>query len=251
VRVRRFEGRTALVTGGASGIGEATVRAFVEEGARVVVADIDTHSGQRLIEELGSDAIAFESVDVRERLQVEEAIRKTVERFGRLDILCNNAAFLHGTLPLTETTEETWDRTLDTNLKGVYHCCKAGIPAMLATGSGVIVNTASVLGVVAQPRYASYIASKGGLVQLTRSIALDYAPTIRANAVCPGSIESPPVASALQERPELRHQVSQKIPLGRLGRCDEVASAILFLASDEASYVTGSLLIVDGGWTAS
>jgi NAD(P)-dependent dehydrogenase (short-subunit alcohol dehydrogenase family) len=251
MRRLRFDGRTAIVTGGASGIGEATVRAFAEEGARVVVADMDAHGGKRLIEDVDSDVIAFECIDVRNHQEVDGLIQRTVERFGRLDILCNNAAFLHGTLPLTETTEEIWDRTLDTNLKGVYHCCRAGIPVMQTTGGGVIVNTASVLGVVGQTRYAPYIASKGGLVQLTRSIALDYAPTIRANAVCPGSIESPPVAAALKEKPELRHEVSRRIPLGRLGRCDEVASVILFLASDESSYVTGSLLMVDGGWTAS
>ncbi|HSR66606.1 MAG TPA: SDR family NAD(P)-dependent oxidoreductase [Acidobacteriota bacterium] len=251
---RRFDGCVAVVTGGASGIGQATAQGLAAEGASVVIGDIDREGGRRtadFIEEAGG-LVRFIPTDVADAAAVRFLIEQTAETFGGLDILCNNAAYLHGTGSVTEVQQETWDKTLSVNLTGMFHCCRAALPLMMKAGRGSIVNTASVLAVVAQPNYAPYIASKGGVVQLTRAMAWDYGPHgIRVNAVCPGSIESPPVAEVLREQPEIRRDIEEKTALRRIGQCREAAAAILFLASQEASYVTGSLLFVDGGWTAT
>ncbi|HSR53546.1 MAG TPA: glucose 1-dehydrogenase [Acidobacteriota bacterium] len=250
---KRFDNRVAVVTGGASGIGRRAAQALALEGAAVVIADIDEEGGRRTAEGINErgGAARFIAADVSRPEQVGSLIDQTAERFGTIDVLCNNAAFLFGIGSVTEASREIWDKTLAVNLTGIYNCCRAAVPRMIEGGGGSIVNTASVLGVVAQPDYAPYVASKGGVVQLTRAMAWDYgAQGIRVNAVCPGSIESPPVAEALRDQPQTRKDIEEKTALGRLGRCREVAAAILFLASEEASYVTGSLLFVDGGWTA-
>lgn len=250
---RRFRDQVAVVTGAASGIGQATAEALAREGAAVILGDIDEERGRHVasgILKRGGEA-RFLKTDVSRQDQVERLVQEARNSFRGIDILCNSAAYLFATHPLLETSEEEWDHSLNVNLKGIYWCCRAVLPVMLEQGAGVIVNVASVLGVVGAPSYASYAASKGGVLALTRSLALDYGPRgIRVNAVCPGSIESPPVASALKEQPEARKAIEQRVALRRLGTPLEVAKAILFLSSHESSYVTGSLLFVDGGWTA-
>src|ERR1041384_1704683 len=246
----RLQGKIAIITGAASGIGFATALRFAGEAATVVLSDIvDVSQRTNALVENGYKA-TFVSVDVSKEKEVMRLVETTVREYGRLDILVNNAG-IELAKKVTETAEEDWDRLMNVNLKGVFFCSKAAIMAMQQTGGGVIVNVGSELGLVGAPDLAAYCASKGGFVQLTRAMAIDHAADgIRINCVCPGPIETPLlqriIASAADPLMERQRSI-EKTLMKRLGRPDEVASAILFLASEEASYMTGSVMIVDGG----
>jgi len=245
-----FENKVAIVTGGASGIGEATVRAFIREGARVVIADF-SDKGEGLAAELnasGGNRAAFIRTDVTDTKSVQAMIQKTVDRFGRLDILFANAG-IAADGPIVELDEMAWQRTIDVNLTGVYLCDKYAITQMLKQGTGgVIVNCGSILSHVGKRNVTAYTSAKGGVKLLTQSLAVEYgARNIRVNAVCPGYIDTPLLNHV---PPEGKQALAALHPIGRLGRPGEVANAVLFLASDRASFVTGSCLMVDGGYTA-
>jgi NAD(P)-dependent dehydrogenase (short-subunit alcohol dehydrogenase family) len=245
----RVEGKVAIVTGAASGIGRATARLLAQEGAAVVVADVDPEGGEetaRQIREDGGSGL-FARTDVSRSEDVQQMVATTLERFGQLDILHNNAYWAPLYRPLVDTAEEEWDRTLDVTLKGVFLGCKYAIPPMIERGGGVIVNTASTAALVASPQFAAYMAAKGGVVTLTRSVAMDYGPSgIRCNAVCPGLIETPATAPVLAD-PERRQWLTSKLLVGRIGRPEDIARAVVYLASDESSFMTGQTLVVDGG----
>jgi NAD(P)-dependent dehydrogenase (short-subunit alcohol dehydrogenase family) len=253
----RFTDRIALVTGGASGIGLATVRRLLKEGATVVVADLDAEAGERAVADLASagfercEAIAC---DVASSEQVQAMAAAVEKRHGRVDALFNNAGmFLPGTVH--EMSEEHWDRVLSVNLRSVFLVSKYLVPLMLAQGGGAIVNNASIAAVVGDVNGAAYCASKGGVGQLTRAMALDYAKQgIRVNAVCCAEIDTP-----LFEREavqigltieEYREVLNEAHPIGRIGLPSEAAAAVAFLLSDDAAFITGTLLNVDGGYSA-
>ena len=250
---KQFGGKVALVTGGSSGIGRATASAFAGEGANVVVADVLVEGGGetvRMIKEAGGEAI-FVKTDVSKATEVEALIKKIVETYGRLDCAINNAG-IEGTMaPTADCTEENWDRTININLKGVWLCMKYEIPQMLKQGGGTIVNTASVAGLVGLQGLPAYCASKGGVVQLTRTAALEYARAgIRVNAVCPGVIRTPMVDRLIAAQPEMEEALTAMEPVGRTGKPEEVAEAVVWLCSDAASFVTGHAMVVDGGFVA-
>jgi len=244
----RFKGKVAVVTGGASGIGEATVRAFVREGANVVIADYADH-GQQLADELAGEhqQTIFIKTDVTKTKAVQELIARTVENYGRLDIMFANAG-IAADGPIDELDESAWQKTIDINLTGVYLCDKYAIDQMRSQGGGVIVNCGSIHSHVGKSGVTAYAAAKGGVKLLTQTLAIDYgAQNIRVNAVCPGYIDTP----LLKDIPDDKKDALVALhPMGRLGRAEEVASAVLFLASDESSFITGSSLMVDGGYTA-
>ena len=252
----QLDDRVALVTGGSSGIGRASALAFAGRGAKVVVADLDVDGGGEtvhLIREAGGEA-DFVRADVSKANDVESMVDRAVERFGRLDFGFNNAADVAAHLdaigPTHEYPEENWDRIIDVNLKGVWLCMKYEIRRMLEQGGGAIVNTASVLGLVGCENMSGYVASKHGVVGLTRAAALEYAGRgIRVNAVCPGYIHTPMIQSRLDD-PESRDRMLAREPVGRVGTPEEVAEAVVWLCSDAASFVTGHAMAVDGGWTA-
>jgi NAD(P)-dependent dehydrogenase (short-subunit alcohol dehydrogenase family) len=246
-------GKVALVTGGASGIGRATALTFAREGAKLVIADINEEGGQQtvhMIAENGGEAI-FVQVDVPNATEVEAMINKTVETYGRLDCAHNNAGIAGGGRVLTaEYAEETWHQVIAVNLTGVWLCMKYEIPQMLSQGSGAIVNTASVAGLIGGRGLAAYVASKHGVVGLTKTAALEYATQgIRVNCVCPGVIHTPMTARGLSD-PELRTRIIASEPIGRVGTPEEIAEAVVWLCSDAASFVTGHTMTVDGGMVA-
>jgi NAD(P)-dependent dehydrogenase (short-subunit alcohol dehydrogenase family) len=249
----RFEDKVALVTGGASGIGRATALAFAREGAKVVIADVLVDGGEetmRMIKGAGGQAI-FVKTDVSKATEVEALIKKAVEIYGRLDYAFNNAGIEGMMAPTADCTEENWDRTLSINLKGIWLCMKHEIPQMLKQGGGAIVNTASVAGLVGAQGLPAYCASKGGVVQLTRAAALEYAKVgIRVNAVCPGAIHTPMVERLLSVQPEMEAALTAMQPVGRMGKPEEIAEAVIWLCSDAASFVTGLPMAVDGGMVA-
>jgi NAD(P)-dependent dehydrogenase (short-subunit alcohol dehydrogenase family) len=245
-----LDGRVALVTGGGAGIGRATALAFHREGARVVVGDVDSAAADatvRVIVASGGQALAVVT-DVARAAAVEALVEQTLAGYGRLDCAFNNAGVNEEQHALAEGSEEQWDRTLAINLKGVWLCMKYEISAMLRGGGGAIVNTASVLGLSGSRGNPAYVASKHGVIGLTKSAALDYAPShIRVNAVCPGTIHTPMYVRREGRDPEHDARVATSIPLGRLGQPGEVAEAVVWLCSDAASFVTGHALVVDGG----
>lgn len=241
----------AVVTGGASGIGKAAAEIFLREGARVLVGDVKQADW---VED--HDAAAFLQTDVRSPEQTRQLIDTASERWGRIDILFNNAGTA-GRLPRPETkdlTVDEWEETIDINLKGVFLCSKAAIPHMIRQGEGVIVNNASILGVVGLPESTAYCASKGGVVLLTKETALELIPYgIRVNCVCASFIDTPMFEAwlDLQDDPEgAKRESVEKLPIKRLGSAEEVAKAVAFLASADASYVVGHALFVDGGYLA-
>jgi NAD(P)-dependent dehydrogenase (short-subunit alcohol dehydrogenase family) len=245
---RVLEGKVALVTGGASGIGRATALIFAREGARVVVADLVAEGGEdtaRCIKETGADAI-FVKCDVSKAGDVEAMVKKAVDTYGRVDCAFNNAGI--ATMKSTvECTEEEWDHMLSVNLKGVWLCMKYELIHMLKQGSGAIVNTSSLLGLIGQQGHAPYTASKHGVVGLTKVAALDCAQAgIRVNAVCPGGIPTPMLEPFLAD-PQMKDFIIKSLPIGRLGRPEEIAEAVIWLCSDAASFVTGAIFPVDGG----
>lgn len=251
--VGKLKGKVALVTGAASGIGRATAIAFSREGAKVVVADILVEGGEetvRMTKKAGGEAI-FVKTDVSKAADVEKLIKETVKTYGRLDYAHNNAGIEGITASTADCTEENWDRTVNINLKGVWLSMKYEIPQMLKQGGGVIVNTSSVAGLVGFQGSPAYCASKGGIIQLTRVAALEYAKSnIRVNAVCPGVIRTPMVERAIGGKPEVESQLTAMEPVGRMGTPEEIAEAVLWLCSDAASFVTGHPMVVDGGLIA-
>lgn len=251
----RLLDKVAVITGAASGIGKGMAMRFAREGARVVVADIDRAGAIRVAQEIsaqGKDAIAV-AVDVSRADEVQSLIQTAVSRYGGIDIMMNNAG-IEVSAPVADTEEELWDRVMAVNLKGVFLGSKAVWPHLVARGGGAIVNTASLAGLVGAPLLGAYAASKGGVIQLTRVLALEGARHhIRANALCPVFTETPMVDQMLtrSDDPVAAHQrLLRGIPLGRLGEADDVVGAALYLASDEASFITGVALPIDGGASA-
>lgn len=254
----KLRGKVAIITGGGSGIGRVTAILFAKEGAKVVVADIDPERGQetvRMIREAGGESM-FIRTDVTKAADAERMVKEAVKKYGGLDILHNNAGFwLVGKVDrVTEITEEDWNRIIDVNLKGVFLCSKYAIPEMIKNGGGVIINTASEAGVVGCPDSAAYCAAKGGVVLLTKEMALDYAPyNIRVNCICPANILTPLMEryiATLESPEQTARAIAEVMPLGRFGRPEDVAYAALYLASDESAFITGAVLMVDGGVTA-
>ncbi|MCY3903448.1 MAG: glucose 1-dehydrogenase [Caldilineaceae bacterium] len=245
-----LDGKSAFVTGGASGIGQATALAYAEQGARVLVADVDADGAQetlRLIG-LGDGEANFVNCDVGDAASVEAAVNRCVELYGRIDCAFNNAGIL-GDMSLTaDCSEENFDRIMRVNLKGIWLSMKYEIPHMLRQGGGVIVNTASNAGMTGTPELGVYSATKGGVVMLTRSAALEYARSnIRINCVCPGLISTPMVAQQAIDYPDAVSNFTELEPIGRMGRPEEIAEAVVWLSSDAASFVTGHPMAVDGG----
>ena len=249
----QLAGKVTLVTGGGSGIGKASALAFAREEARVVVADINVAGGEetvRLIQDTGGEA-AFVRADVSQASQVEAMVQQAVGVYGRLDCAFNNAGVSGGRGLIHEYTEEDWDRVTGINLKGVWLCMKYEIIQMLAQGSGAIVNTASVMGLVGGSRSPAYGASKHGVVGLTRTAAVGYAQSgIRVNAVCPGYIRTPLIEEGALTDPGGEERIIARHPVGRLGTPEEVAETVVWLCSDAASFVTGHAMAVDGGYVA-
>jgi NAD(P)-dependent dehydrogenase (short-subunit alcohol dehydrogenase family) len=246
------DGKVAFVTGAASGIGRATAVAFAREGANVVVADIDQGGNQetvRMIEDLGGQALPV-SCDVTRGADVQSALNKTVERFGRLDYAFNNAGAEQQPKPTADITEDEWDRIITINLRSVFLCLKYEIALMLQHGGGAIVNTSSGAGIKVFGHGAAYAAAKHGVVGLTKDAALDYASSnIRINAICPGIIDTEMMDRFTGGTPEERDRVIAQEPIGRMGRPDEIAATVVWLCSDAASFVTGHAMVADGGQT--
>jgi len=243
-----FSNKVALVTGGGSGIGEAAVKAFADGGAKVLVADIDEANGQRVADEVG-DAAAFFKVDTSDPAQVEAMVARAVELFGGLDIAVNNAGIGGPAATVGDYPIDGWRKVIGVNLDGVFYGMRYQIPEMLKRGGGSIVNIASILGNVAFHSAPAYVAAKHGVVGLTKSAAVEYsAQGIRVNSVGPGFIKTPLIDNNLSE--DVQTMLVGRHPIGRLGRSEEVAALIAFLASDDASFISGSYHLVDGGYTA-
>jgi NAD(P)-dependent dehydrogenase (short-subunit alcohol dehydrogenase family) len=244
-----------LITGGASGMGKVASHLFAKEGAKVVLTDVADEAGEAVAAAIrdGGGQAAYVHADVSRASDAEAMVRFAVDTFGVLTILYNNAGvFPERDGSVTETPEEVWDLTIGINLKGVYLGCRYGIPAMIESGGGAIVNVASFVALMgaATPQIA-YTASKGGVLSMTREIAVEFARQgVRANALCPGPIETPLLQELLAD-PARRQRRLVHIPMGRFGQAEEIAKAALFLASDESSYMTGAALVVDGGITAA
>lgn len=254
----QLKGKIALVTGASSGIGRATALTLARAGAKVVVGSRRTREGEetaRLIRQAGDESI-FLKTDVSKSVEVAALISKAVETYGRLDCAFNNAGIAGQIARTGECTEENWDETIATNLKGVWLCMKYEILQMLKQGGGTIVNNASVAGVVGFPGLPAYSASKGGIVQLTRTAALEYARSgIRINVVCPGGIRTPMGEGVVElitgGDPQVEAQLFDRlVPMNRWGSPEEIAEAVVWLCSDGASFVTGHTMLVDGGFVA-
>jgi NAD(P)-dependent dehydrogenase (short-subunit alcohol dehydrogenase family) len=248
----RVEGKVALVTGGASGIGRATALTFAREGAKLVIADMNEDGGHQtvhMITENGGEA-TFVKTDVSKAVEVQALISQAVATYGRLDCAHNNAGISGGLRALTAAyPEDTWHQVIAVNLTGVWLCMKYEIPQMLHQGGGTIVNTASGAGLIGSRGISAYVASKHGVVGLTKTAALEYAPQgIRVMGVCPGVIQTPMTESALRD-PALQAQITAR-PMGRVGTPEEVAEAVVWLCSDAASFVTGHAMSIDGGLVA-
>jgi len=254
----RFEDKVTVVTGGASGIGFASAKRLLEEGATVVIADIDEVAGAKAVERLkgdGLEQVEAIATDVSDSAAVQALVAAVVERHARIDVLFNNAGFF-SPAKVHEVDEAEWEHTMAVNLRSVFLMSKYVVPHMLAQGGGAIVNNASVAAIVGDTASAAYCATKGGIALLTKAMALDYAKEgIRVNAICCGEIDTP-----LFEREagqwgmtvdEFRTVLNEAHPVGRIGRPEEVAAAVAFLASDEAGFITGILLPVDGGYSAA
>ncbi|MEQ1614107.1 MAG: SDR family oxidoreductase [Hyphomicrobiaceae bacterium] len=248
----RLKGKIAVITGGGSGIGEATAQRFAEEGATVIVADKNLDGAKAVAAAIGHGAYAVE-VDTAKSASVKALIDGTVAKHGRIDILFNNAGYgITGSV--VETSEDDWSALLAVNINGVYYGCKHAIPHMAKQGGGVIVNTASTTSVAGIKDRAAYVTSKGAVAAMTRAMALDHVhQNIRINAVGPGTIETQYFAKILKTHPDpegFRRSLEVRQPMDRLGTPEEIAKAVLFLSCDESSFCTGTVLFADGGWTA-
>jgi len=250
----KLDGKVAIVTGAASGIGRASALLFAEEGARVVIADWDEAKGEQVARDVkgkGGEA-KFVKVDVSRAEDVETMVNAAVEGYGRLDVLFNNAGVEGEQAPTADCTLENFDRVIAINLRGVFLGMKYGIAAMLKTGGGSIINNASVAGLVGFTGIPAYSASKGGVIQLTKTAALEYAKEhVRVNAICPGVIWTPMVERFTSAGEEVRQALEAMEPVGRFGTAEEVARLALFLASEDSSFCTGAPFVVDGGLVAA
>jgi NAD(P)-dependent dehydrogenase (short-subunit alcohol dehydrogenase family) len=257
--VFRLEKKIAFVTGAGSGIGEAIARLFAQRGSHIVLADLREDAVQRVAREIqaAGGSTRVQQLDVAEEAQVKAAIEQVATLEGRLDILVNNAGISH-VGSLLETSLEDWERVMRVNVRGVFLCAREGVRQMLSQSprGGVIINMVSVAAMIGIERRLPYCASKGAVLALTRSIAIDFATQgIRCNAICPGTVHTSFVEGYLARNfagreDEVRQQLHARQPIGRMGQPDEIAHAALYLASDEATFVTGSALVIDGGWTA-
>ncbi len=247
----RLGDKVAIVTGSSKGIGRAIALEFGKEGAKVVTNDRKLKGSEKTADEIvanGGVAIAVRA-DVSKKKDVDRMIKQVVKRFGRIDVLVNNAGIVRFD-PITKVSEKEWDKVLDVNLKGTFLCSQAVAKTMLKQKSGVIINIASIAGMVGFPQLAPYCASKGGIIELTRELAIELAPNkIRVNCIGPGAIDTDMTKSIKEDKKSMKSYLA-KIPLARLGKPEEIAKAALFLASDDSSYMTGQAIFVDGGWLA-
>lgn len=250
---RRFAGKVVLITGAASGIGAATARRFAREGARLVLGDVNESGLAAVAEEFrgGGTEVATHVTDVSERTQVEAFTEAAVARFGRIDVLFNNAGTgVYGKTPDLEP--EVWHKIIAIDLDSIFYGCRAAIPHLKRGGGGVIVNTASISGLRGDYGLAAYNAAKGGVVNYTRTLAIDHARDgIRVNCVCPGPIETALTTPVFQASPGIVEEYAKLVPMGRVGRPEEIAGVVAFLCSDDASYMTGAAIVIDGGVTAA
>lgn len=248
-----LKGKTALVTGGGSGIGRATAIAFANAGANVIVADVDSTGGAQTVGMMNGlpGSGRFVAADVSRSDAVEALVNAAVDTYGSLDCAFNNAGIQGELSPTAECSEENWDRITGINLKGVWLCMKFEIAQMLKQGSGAIVNNSSNFGLVGSNGMPAYSAAKHGVVGLTKTAAIEYAQSgIRVNAVCPGPVQTPLVDKIVARQPKIVDAITSREPIGRMGHAEEIASAVVWLCSDDASFVVGSVLPVDGGYVA-
>lgn len=245
-----FKNKVVIITGSTFGIGKSTAIAFAQRGAKVVLSDWnqDEDTLSTIIEN-GGDAI-FVKCDVSAENDVINLVAETIAKYGRLDFAFNNAGIEGTPAPATECSNDNWDKTINVNLKGVWYCMKYQIPEMLKVGGGVIVNNASIAGLVGFGGVPAYVASKHAVVGLTKNVALDYAKqNIRVNAVCPGVIHTPMVDRFTGQDPKVLEQLVAAKPMGRVGQPEEIAETVVFLCSNAASFITGQAIAIDGGWT--
>ncbi len=251
----KLDGKVVLITGGNSGIGRATAALLAKEGAAVVLTGRNQERGEQVAQSINDDGgeAMFVRSDVRLADECRQAVEQTLERFGRIDVLFNNAGVFHPK-SVPDCTEEEWDETIDTSLKGAFLMSKYVLPSMIEHGSGSIIHTSSGWGILGGDRAAAYCAAKGGLIVMAKAMAIDHGPDgIRVNCVCPGDVDTPMLADDAAKRgmswEEYLAGASDR-PLGRIGTAEEIARAVLFLASDDSSFVTGEALVVDGGGIA-
>lgn len=241
----RLKDKVVIVTGGGQGLGEAFAKGCAKEGAKVVITDVNEKNGQKVQQEIGESAL-FIRTDVSSRQEVQAMVDEAMKRFGKIDVLINNVG-IHSGGKFWEETEETWRRIFEVNVLGVVFCSQAVVPIMMKQGKGKIINVSSKAAIVGEPFHAAYSASKGAVLSLTRAMAAELAPyKINVNALCPGTTLTPLGQSALED-PELRKALESGIPLGRLGQPEDHVGSVLFLASDESDWMTGQMIVVDGG----